>query len=124
MIPQVLKDLAARLYSERIVMFAGAGISAGPPSSLPNWFVLNGWILNALCDHVGQAFGIEEDCSKILIDYRNKAPLYPPDYQAQFLEECAGNQYFEALTSLESRRRIAATRPSPSLPNRGAWPPL
>ena len=101
MIPQVLKDIAARLSSKRIVIFAGAGISMGPPSSLPNWFALNEWILKALYDRVGQAFGIEEDYSKILLDYRNSSQYYPPDYQAQFLEECAGNRYFEALTALD-----------------------
>jgi len=100
-IPRALKEFAPRLSSEGVVIFAGAGISVGPPSSLPNWFDLNEWILKALYDRVSLDFGIDDDYSTILRGYRNKSRSYPPDYQAQFLEECTGASYFEALTSID-----------------------
>jgi len=93
-----LRDL---IQGQRIVVFAGAGISMGEPSSLPNWWDLNEWILAALYARVQAEFGIDQDFSKILLDYRNNSNSFPPDYQAQFMEECAGSRYFEALSALD-----------------------
>lgn len=99
--PQALIAFARRLQSERVVAFAGAGVSIGSPSSLPTWWMLNEWILAALHSRVSHEFQLDVDYSHILLDYRNASKSFPPDYQAQFLEECAGTRYFEALTSLD-----------------------
>ena|GEM_PF-4749856 len=52
-------------------------------------------------DRVSRALGIDDEYSTILRGYRTKSRSYPTDYQAQFLEECADTQYFEAFTAID-----------------------
>lgn len=101
MINQDFINISRQLNNQKFVIFSGAGISMGPPSSLPNWWSLNEWILSSLYSRINIEFEIKSDYSRILLDYRNASNSYPPDYQAQYLEECAGLNYFDALTSLE-----------------------
>jgi hypothetical protein len=92
-----------RAKAQRAVVMAGAGVSAAPPSSLPGWYEINRMIVAAL----GQAIDgylrkpgyTAEVCAAI--DSRRKADGFPPDYQAQILEENAGADYFRALLSLD-----------------------
>jgi hypothetical protein len=99
--PKKLIAFASQLQSQRFVAFAGAGVSIGSPSSLPSWWMLNEWILAALYRRASNEFHLDDDYLSILLDYRNSCDSFPPDYQAQFLEECAGIHYFEALRSLD-----------------------
>lgn len=98
-----------------LVVFAGAGVSAGEPSSLPSWYALNEMIAKALlarsedafagylrADAVNQAFAS--------IGAARQEQRFPPEYQAQLVEEMAGPQYFDALTSLDVDTINAAHR--------------
>jgi len=101
-----------------LVIMAGAGVSAALPTSLPGWHALNRMILQALCDQVaGDLSTSRKDAIESLrglIDNRRKEEKFPPDYQAQILEEMCGDRYFRAILSLgvvqalnEGHRRIA-----------------
>jgi len=100
-IPKALKEFASRLSGEGVVLFAGAGISAGAPSCLPSWFDLNEQILKALYSRASRGLGVPDEYSTILRAYRNKSRSFPSDFQAQFLEECAGTLYFEAFAAID-----------------------
>ena len=86
-----------------ILVFAGAGVSAGQPSSLPTWKTLATSIAFELCNH------LESDLNrpdwlinvKKLIESSSKINRFPPEYQAQLLEEMSGELYFKALQSID-----------------------
>jgi len=99
-IPESLLDHAK---GHGIVVMSGAGVSAGPPSSLPGWYELNRMIVSALCERIDSYLGKAEYTSAVreAIDTRRSANFFPPDYQAQILEETCGENYFRALQSLD-----------------------
>src|SRR5690242_11445675 len=88
------------------VLFAGAGVSLAPPTCLPNWWSLNDAILQALFDRVA---GVEalttQQRADVLAKLRElrEEKRYPPDYQADFLEEEAGLDYFRGLQVVDGR---------------------
>jgi SIR2-like protein len=88
------------------VLFAGAGVSSAPPACLPGWWTLNDAILQALFDRIDgvEALNAEQRAGVLaeLKDLRQQN-RYPPDYQADFLEEEAGLDYFRALQVLDVR---------------------
>lgn len=106
-LPRWLVDQAK---SRRVVVMAGAGVSAGPPSALPGWHQLNRMIVAALGERVdgylGRAGYTADVCAAI--DARRTAGAFPPDYQAQILEENSGEYYFRALQCLDGTTRNAA----------------
>jgi hypothetical protein len=89
--------------SNGIVVMAGAGVSAAPPSSLPDWFEINRLVLAALCERLETYLERPRytDDTRNAIDARRTADRFPPDYQAQILEEACGEHYFRALQSLD-----------------------
>jgi hypothetical protein len=89
---------------EGVVIFAGAGCSMAPPSSLPGWNQLNDAILETLWDRMEQ-FGIRTRFrEQLLTAIRQKRAenTFPPDYQAQRMVERAGIRYFELLSAVDT----------------------
>ena len=87
-----------------LVIFAGAGCSAGTPASLPGWFDLNDAILEALWDRM-EPYNLPTRVRGIVFDHiKTKRGQYafPPDYQAQVMVERVGMKYFELLTVVDS----------------------
>jgi hypothetical protein len=89
---------------EGLVIFAGAGCSIAPPSSLPGWNSLNDTILDILWDRL-EPYGLNKNIrEKILTSIKHKRDenTFPPDYQAQLMVERAGIKYFELLSGVDS----------------------
>jgi len=86
-----------------IVILAGAGVSAGWPSAVPAWKALNRLIVHALCDRLESGLQRPDWLSQIrvLIDQQRAADRFPPEYQAQLIEEMCGERYFRALQALD-----------------------
>jgi len=87
-----------------VVVLAGAGLSAAHPSALPGWKPLNAAILRALCSRLEAA--LQWPSTRLtqwvsLIDAERGADRFPPDYQAQVIEEMCGERYFHALQALD-----------------------
>lgn len=106
-------DISSRfletIRNRKLVVLAGAGVSSASPTNLPGWIKINQMIVEALCmriesylDRKGYLDQIKES-----IDQRRANYLFPPDYQAQLLEEFAGPDYFRALQSLDVNVRNA-----------------
>lgn len=90
--------------NEEYIIFAGAGVSMAPPTSLPGWNALNDAILDTLWDMLPQ-YGIKDTWrEKILgsIRQHRDANQFPPDYQAQLMAERAGIRYFELLSAVDA----------------------
>lgn len=87
-----------------LVIFAGAGCSMSPPSSLPSWYDLNDAILETLWDRLNEYSITKGFRDKILhaIKKCRKGETFPPDYQAQLMVERAGQHYFELLGAVDS----------------------
>jgi tetratricopeptide (TPR) repeat protein len=98
--------LLPRLISQNpeFVIFAGAGCSMAPPSSLPNWNDLNNAIIEVLWDRLEQHKIRDRHREKLISDIRQKRDenLFPPDYQAQLMAERVGIQYFQLLSAVDS----------------------
>jgi len=92
-----------RAKAQRIVLMAGAGVSAAPPSSLPGWYEINRMIVAALGERIDGYFVKPGYTAEVrgAIDARRSDQGFPPDYQAQILEENCGADYFRALQSLD-----------------------
>ncbi|MCX6543103.1 MAG: SIR2 family protein [Acidobacteria bacterium] len=86
-----------------VVVLAGAGVSAGRPSALPGWKALNAAIASALCRRLESSVDRPGWLSKLMpvIAAERDADRFPPDYQAQLIEEMCGDRYFRALQSLD-----------------------
>ncbi len=86
-----------------IVVFAGAGVSMCPPTGLPGWFALNERILGAVAARVGGYFDDDRRIASQLdqLVKRRDHGAFPPDYQAQIMEEQCGLTYFRALQALD-----------------------
>jgi NAD-dependent SIR2 family protein deacetylase len=87
----------------RVVVFAGAGVSAGRPSALPGWRQLNEEIVAALRTRLEQAVERKEWLADVVsrVGGQRDAGRFPPDYQAQIIEEMCGDRYFRALQALD-----------------------
>ena len=88
------------------VLFSGAGVSSAPPACLPGWYALNDEILQALFDRISAVEALNaEQRAGVLVELKElrKQNRYPPDYQADFLEEEAGLDYFRGLQVLDVR---------------------
>ncbi len=89
---------------DKIVIFAGAGCSMAPPSSLPGWNDLNDAILETLWDRLEDHRITKGFREKILTSIKEKRSenKFPPDYQAQLMEEQVGMNYFKLLSAVDS----------------------
>lgn len=102
-----------------LVIMAGAGVSAAAPTRLPGWYALNREIVTALCARVSPELSRNKrqaiEGLRHWLDERRQHKCFPPDYQAQLLEELCGERYFEAIQALG-----AVTQPN-EIHNRIAW---
>lgn len=87
-----------------LVIFAGAGCSMAPPSSLPGWYDLNDAILETLWDRLEEYRITKGFREKILpaIKKCRTEHTFPPDYQAQLMAERVGLHYFELLGAVDN----------------------
>jgi len=93
-----------------LVVLAGAGVSMAPPSSLPGWLDLNHMVLDALVRRLGEYDDRKDDLEQfeqLLLDRRDNQRVFPPEYQAQVMDEQIGLTYFEALQALDVPQRNA-----------------
>jgi len=90
--------------TDKIVIFAGAGCSMAPPSSLPGWNDLNDAILETLWDRLEEHRITKGFREKILTSIKEKRNenKFAPDYQAQLMEEQVGINYFKLLSAVDS----------------------
>ena len=104
----------------RLVVFAGAGISVSAPSLLPGWNELQHQIAVALAarlEHFGSDSWLAEDIETLKqIRHANQ---FPPEYQAQIIEEVCGPRYFEGLQALNVTSSNACHRAIAALMKRG-----
>jgi hypothetical protein len=86
-----------------LVVVAGAGLSMGPPSSLPGWTAINNAFLEnlalRLAAHTGGEVGY--DVAEFVLERRETADVAQPDLQAQLAEESLGEQYFALFKPLD-----------------------
>ena len=88
-----LEDAA---QSRNLVIFAGAGVSAGAPTSLPGWKPLNAAIFRALRKRLETGVARRDWLLQMesFLESQRAADKFPPDYQAQVIEEMCGVRYF------------------------------
>jgi len=100
---QIPAALIAAARARKLVGLAGAGVSAAKPSLLPGWYQLNERIVAALCRRIEDYRGREDYLRPLreTLSARRTADRFPPDYQAQILEERCGEHYFRALQCLD-----------------------
>jgi hypothetical protein len=94
-----------------LVVLAGAGVSMAPHSSLPSWFELNHMVLDALARRLGGYTERQEELKELIavsIERRDRQSIFPPEYQAQVMEEQVGITYFRALQALDVPQRNSA----------------
>jgi hypothetical protein len=86
-----------------VIVMAGAGVSAGKPSALPGWKPLNSAIAYALCMRIESSINRAGWLSGLMpeIDGQRMTDRFPPDYQAQIIEEVCGDRYFRGLQALD-----------------------
>jgi hypothetical protein len=99
-IPAPLRTHAAR---RSLVVMAGAGVSAGKPTSLPDWYRLNAQIVAAVrvrLDAYWERPGWLEPVQAAIAERRSH-DQFPPDYQAELLNENCGDDYFRALRAVD-----------------------
>ena len=86
-----------------VIVMAGAGVSAGKPSALPGWKAMNAAIVQALVLRLEISINRPGWLSQIvpIIETERGADRFPPDYQAQLIEEMCGDRYFHALQALD-----------------------
>jgi hypothetical protein len=99
----------AQAKESGVVILAGAGVSAIPPSCLPDWVSLNKMIVGALCERIETYLNRPAYTRQLQqrVNARLNETSFPPDYQAQILKENCGDPYFKALQSLD----ISTTNP-------------
>lgn len=104
--PRRLFDARAAADAARehgLVVLAGAGLSMGPPSSLPGWTAINDAFLENLAMRLalhtdGQ---VGYDVLELVLGRRDTAAAAQPDLQAQLAEESLGEHYFQLFEPLD-----------------------
>lgn len=98
-----LPDRLLTSLDDGLVVFAGAGVSAARPTSLPGWYALNRRILGALGERIDIYIGRPGYSQAIseAVDQRRDTHRFPPDFQAQILHELCGEDYFRALQAVD-----------------------
>ncbi len=87
----------------KLILFAGAGVSAGKPTALPGWKLLNELIAQALQQRLESIIDKAGRFDSIMrqLEEDRDADRFPPEYQAQIIEEVCGERYFRALQALD-----------------------
>lgn len=91
----------ARMHG--LVVVAGAGLSMGPPSSLPGWTTINDAFLEnlAICLALHTDGEVGYDVLGLVLERREQAAAAQPDLQAQLAEESLGEHYFALFEPLD-----------------------
>ena len=86
-----------------LVVVAGAGLSMGPPSSLPGWTAINDAFLESLAMRLARHTDGEVgyDVLGLVVERREEAAAAQPDLQAQLAEESLGEHYFALFEPLD-----------------------
>ena len=86
-----------------LVVVAGAGLSMGPPSSLPGWTEINDAFLESLAMRLARhtEFKVGYDVLGLVLERRETAAAAQPDLQAQLAEESLGEHYFALFEPLD-----------------------
>jgi tetratricopeptide (TPR) repeat protein len=88
----------------KLVVFAGAGVSMVAPSSLPNWWAFNEVVVAALARRLSaytrQSIG--DSALRTLIERRDGSTTFAPDYMADLAAEEVGEDYFSVLQALDT----------------------
>ena len=86
-----------------LVVLAGAGLSMGPPSSLPGWTAINDAFLEslAMCLALHTDGQVGYDVLEFVLGRRDTAAAAQPDLQAQLAEESLGEHYFQLFEPLD-----------------------
>ena len=108
----LVERLIAHARGEGLLVFAGAGISTSPPSSLPNWWQFNEAVLNSLAGSVAAYTTpkLGEWIFGELLARRSAGTQFAPDYMADIIVEEAGMDYFEIVQALDAEETNAAHR--------------
>lgn len=95
--------VARHAKAHGLVVIAGAGISMGPPASLPGWNAINNAFLEALGMHVSRhaGSGIGLEVAEFIASRRDTANAAQTDLQAQLAEEALGHHYFSLFAPLD-----------------------
>ena len=95
--------LAREARAHGLVVLAGAGVSMGPPSSLPGWTAINNAFVETLAFTIAQHTDGEVgyDIGEFVAARRDEAGVAAPDLQAQFAEESLGDAYFGLFQPLD-----------------------
>ena len=95
--------LARDARAHGLVVVAGAGLSMGPPSSLPGWTAINDAFLESLAGRVAEHTDGEAgvDVLQFILERREQAAAAQPDLQAQLAEESLGEHYFAVFAPLD-----------------------
>jgi hypothetical protein len=107
MVEELPAPLVEAARDGRLVIFAGAGVSAVAPSELPGWNQLSVYISKALLERATKlsaeiALSPEFNSDDVEIIERISADnTIPPEYRAQILHEVSGDRYFRALSCLD-----------------------
>src|SRR5215467_11472435 len=100
-----METLTTHARNGGLVVFAGAGVSMAPPSSLPSWYLINEVVLESLAHRLEPFTGpqFSEDVRQQLIATRNdNTRHFSPDYHAQIIEDECGPEYFRVLQALDA----------------------
>ena len=91
----------ARMHG--LVVIAGAGLSMGPPSSLPGWTEINDAFLDSLAMRLARHTDgtVGYDVLELVLERREAAAAAQPDLQAQLAEESLGEHYFALFEPLD-----------------------
>jgi hypothetical protein len=95
--------LARDARTHGLVVVAGAGLSMGPPSSLPGWTSVNDAFLEnlAVCVAIHTDGEVGGDVLDLVRYRRETAAAVQPDLQAQLAEESLGELYFALFKPLD-----------------------
>jgi len=101
-------EVAKAAREHGLVVVAGAGVSMPAPTALPGWNDFNNLVLDGLGRRVSQAThnGVDgTDVVRALKKMRDELGGYPPDFQAQLMEDECDAEYFRVLQVLDVAER-------------------
>jgi tetratricopeptide (TPR) repeat protein len=95
--------LLAAAREKRLVVFAGAGISADPPTALPSWWDLSANVVRSIAARAATVVADAASLAEIVVN-RQRSDHFPPDYVAEKIVDSLGAKYFEVLRCIDSDR--------------------